>query len=111
MAAALYDKVESQGNEDEHGIPYVTPTEWHHFCARAPLRLEQDIQDRMWDLLAVNNGPHLDKVLAATACAAPSNFRSSSIPTFGCVQSSQRLYSLHTRPRFSWSLVSTRNKV
>ena len=67
MAAALFDKFESQGNADEHDIPYVTPTEWHHFCARAPLRLEQDIQDRMWDLLAVNNGPHLDKVSAA-AC-------------------------------------------
>jgi Leucine-rich repeat (LRR) protein len=68
-AATLFDKIESQGNELD-GKPYVTPTEWHHYCARAPLRLEHDVQTRMWDLMAVNNGQHLDRVFVHDFIAA-----------------------------------------
>jgi len=68
-ASTLFDKIESQGNEFE-GKPYVTPTEWHHYCSRAPLRLEHDVQIRMWDLMAVNNGAHLDRVFVHDFIAA-----------------------------------------
>merc|ERR1719326_537046 len=68
-AATLFDKIESQGNELD-GKQYVTPTEWHHYCSRAPLRLEHDVQTRMWDLMAVNNGAHLDRVFVHDFIAA-----------------------------------------
>eukprot|EP00929_Paragymnodinium_shiwhaense_P038990 TRINITY_DN20518_c0_g1_i1.p1 TRINITY_DN20518_c0_g1~~TRINITY_DN20518_c0_g1_i1.p1 ORF type:complete len:1014 (-),score=268.59 TRINITY_DN20518_c0_g1_i1:62-3103(-) len=52
---ALFDKFSA--SEDPN--PYLTHEEWSNFCVRVPLKLPEDIQDQMWELMAYQESDKL----------------------------------------------------